>query len=277
MRTTETDREEELRLVRLAQQGDRGSFSLLIDRHFPPLHEFLFRSLDDGPLAERLACQVFREVEEHLRDLSPDYRLGEWLLALGGGTARKHRLVQERLREGLAPGRPPPVSHPVASTLRALPDPLRETLILVHYLHLSYEATARVLEAPVSAIRRRLHQARREAARLQGFPLDFPCRRLQEELDAHLDGELEPFTVRPLGTHLSTCVSCRKELALLKELQTVLDRYPKTSGTGKPSAGYWAFRDAASGPLPSLPRKPARPRRMYWPLLALLPVQQAQP
>jgi ferric-dicitrate binding protein FerR (iron transport regulator) len=47
--------------------------------------------------------------------------------------------------------------------------------------------------------------------------MTFSCGDADDRLSAHLDGELEPDEARTLETHLESCETCRKKLALLRE------------------------------------------------------------
>lgn len=49
------------------------------------------------------------------------------------------------------------------------------------------------------------------------------------QLQAYLDGELEPSLVNTIQSHLKTCPNCREELAHLQSLQTHLETLPDIS------------------------------------------------
>jgi len=47
------------------------------------------------------------------------------------------------------------------------------------------------------------------------------------QLQAYLDGELEPSLVNTIQSHLETCSTCREELAHLQDLQTRMENLPE--------------------------------------------------
>jgi anti-sigma factor RsiW len=54
----------------------------------------------------------------------------------------------------------------------------------------------------------------------------FDCRRVEDLLEAYVDGDLEPFEGRLVEAHLAGCATCREELALSRQVRQELRTLP---------------------------------------------------
>lgn len=165
-------------LVQRAIAGDRDAFLAIYQRHHPGIFRFARAMTGSMAIAEDVVQDVFLVFLRELQRFDPARgSLATYLFAIARNVSR-HRLRKER--RFVALDRPEErqssgadlVASMVASEtatrvrrlIRALPSRYREVLILCDLQGLTYEETARVLNAPVGTIRSRLHRARMRLA-----------------------------------------------------------------------------------------------------------------
>jgi RNA polymerase sigma-70 factor, ECF subfamily len=161
-------------LVQRASAGDREAFLSIYQRHHEGIFRFARAMTGSTASAEDVAQEVFLVFLRDLQRFDPARgSVATYLFAIARNVSR-HRLRKERRFVSLdrPEERPSSGSDPMASMvaaeavirvrllIRALPSRYREVLILCDLQGLSYEETARVLNAPVGTIRSRLHRAR---------------------------------------------------------------------------------------------------------------------
>jgi RNA polymerase sigma-70 factor (ECF subfamily) len=161
------------------QAGDERALALLMERFQGPLYGFLLRRVGDA------ADDVFQEswirVVRARDRFDPTRRFSTWLFQIANNLCRdRHRRVSARQRAldafrvedaTVRPG--PPGPEPREDRMRevvlALPDRLREVLVLRYYEDLDEAEMAEVLRIPRGTVKSRLHAAVRALrARLEG-------------------------------------------------------------------------------------------------------------
>jgi len=166
--------DEEL-MVRL-QAGDEAALEGLIDRWRAPLYGFLHRRIDASAVDDLFQETWLRVVRARAR-FDPRRRFSTWLFQIANNLCRdRYRRTgtiqrgQAALTEELgAAGRgstPSPASHvdarlDVERGLAALPDRLREVLILRHQRGMGEAEIAEALEIPRGTVKSRVHTAMR--------------------------------------------------------------------------------------------------------------------
>ena len=157
-------------LMRRWQGGDPTAFEALARRWQQPVARFLARLA--GPDAAADLCQeVFLRVYQGGARYREEGTFSTWLyriaLNVARDAARRRRREPAPLREEVLAAALPErweaaeLQEVVGRALAALPDPLREVLVLRHYENLNFEQMARLLDAPASTLKSRFAQALR--------------------------------------------------------------------------------------------------------------------
>lgn len=182
-----SERRSDAELVAHARDGDRGAFDALVLRHQDLVFNMSYRILADREDALDVAQDVFLTVYRSLPRFEERARFTTWLHRITVNRCRdelrrrgsvKHTRPRSldalARRDGDAVGFEPEADGPtptetavgheaatlVERAIAALPDEIRETLVLRDVEDLAYEEIADVLGVPVGTVRSRLHRAR---------------------------------------------------------------------------------------------------------------------
>ncbi len=191
MDTTETDALDRADMERLVN-GQDVALSRLMERHATALFHFLFRLLANEDDANDMAQEAFVRVYRARDSYRPNQRFSTWLYTIAANLARNHFRWRSRhptvsleasagsTGQRLSDTLPDPAATPgqaaeaaervvaVRAAVRALPDDLREALVLCEWEDLSMAEAAAVLDCTPKAIESRLYRARQLLrARLQ--------------------------------------------------------------------------------------------------------------
>jgi RNA polymerase sigma-70 factor (ECF subfamily) len=171
---------DESKWLAAAQQGDAQAFSRLVDMYAKPVHNLCYRMLGNTQDAEDAAQEAFMRAFKAVRRVDPERKFLTWLLSVAA-----HHCIDQYRRVHL-----PTVSYDEAlpgaladkyngpdvqlerrqtrdqlQNLLASLDPRDRAAIILFYWHdLPYEEIARELSLSESALKSRLHRARRELA-----------------------------------------------------------------------------------------------------------------
>lgn len=155
----------------------RADYDRLVTRHRTPLLAFLTRYLADTAAAADVAQEAFVRAYFQLDRYEEGRPFGPWLFTIAGNLARDHLRRAARQRRHLAEAAP--LLAPAGSTekagdaldraIAALPDGLREPILLHYQLDWSLAAIAAHLGVREGAVKTRLHRAR-EILRAQLAP-----------------------------------------------------------------------------------------------------------
>jgi RNA polymerase sigma-70 factor, ECF subfamily len=152
-------------VVLAARDGDLLAFEQLVRAYQAPVWRFLRRLLGDAQLAEDVTQETFVRVHTRLPTFDGRSRFTTWLFRVAhnaGIDAARARQRRDRLGS-LPPARdaPSPESrHELDAALAALDRDLREALLAVEVLGLTYVEAGRMLGAPAGTIKSRVHRAR---------------------------------------------------------------------------------------------------------------------
>jgi RNA polymerase sigma-70 factor, ECF subfamily len=95
--------ERDAQLMLRVREGDTQSFALLLERHRGPVINFIYRMVQNQPVAEELAQEVFLRVYRSRETYEPTAKFTTWLfriathLALNYIRDGKHEKIQDRL------------------------------------------------------------------------------------------------------------------------------------------------------------------------------------
>lgn len=174
--------ERDTELMLQVRAGDQRSFALLLERHRAPVIHFLFRMVQNQPVAEELAQEVFLRVYRSRETYEPTAKFTTWLfriatrLALNWIRDTKGEKSQESLNEEVVDGGPlrqvadskPTVEQQMVRAARLaevrraielLPDKQRAAVLMHKYEELDYSQIAQVLECSESAVKSLLFRA----------------------------------------------------------------------------------------------------------------------
>lgn len=152
-----------------AASGDTAAFERLVRLMQGPVWRYLVHLLGDAALAEDVSQEVFLRVYRKLGTLRSPDRFVPWLLALArnaaydAGRSRKRRpveLVGDRELAAPAP-EDPHISIEVNDALDQLDEPMREAIVLVTMIGLTYQEAAEAIGVPEGTVKSRTFRARK--------------------------------------------------------------------------------------------------------------------
>jgi RNA polymerase sigma-70 factor (ECF subfamily) len=168
--------------IEQALKGDRVAFGHLVRAYERPVYNLTYRMLGDPAEAEDAAQETFFRAYSKLATYKPERKFVNWLLSIASHHCidrlrRKSRAPQLSLDGPLPPQwitsnapRPDQVvdkrqeRERVRESLDTLPPDYRAAIILRYWYNLSYREIAGVMDTTESAIKSRLHRARRMLA-----------------------------------------------------------------------------------------------------------------
>lgn len=181
-------KEQDLRWVRQALAGDHEAFVQLIELYQRSVYNLCYRMLGNAEDAEDAAQETFLRAFHSLRKYDLERPFATWLLSIAAhyciDQIRKQKMIVFSLDDmpdfELAHHDPLPEAtvslredqHRIQQLLRRLSETDRATIILYYWYDFSYEEIAQTLSLTVSAVKSRLHRARRALAEgwLEKYP-----------------------------------------------------------------------------------------------------------
>jgi RNA polymerase sigma-70 factor (ECF subfamily) len=162
-------------------KGDDDAFACLVEVYQRPVFNLCYRMLGDAVEAEDASQEAFMKAYRALKRYDPNRKLVNWLLSIASNHCidrlRKRRLKTTSF-DDLLPGqmKPDPEPGPESrlsieegrQSVRELLDKLQEkdraAIVMRYWYDMSYEEIAGSLNLTVSAVKSRLHRARRDMA-----------------------------------------------------------------------------------------------------------------
>jgi RNA polymerase sigma-70 factor (ECF subfamily) len=177
---SETPKDEALWLKR-ARSGDEAAFALLVEAYERPVFNLCYRMLGDGAEAEDAAQETFLKAHRGLFRHDPSRPFRPWLLSIAShhciDRLRRRRLQLtslEDLQGEQVPAAPNPGPEAMAiereqrgrvqQMLAGLAPKERAAVVLRYWYDLSYVEIGQALSLSESAVKSRLHRARRQLA-----------------------------------------------------------------------------------------------------------------
>ncbi len=162
--------DDDSRLARRVQKGDREAFDVLLAKFERPIFSFIFHFFKDRALCEDLTQETFLRAYRFIGSFRPKEKLSTWLFAIAknlcidelrrmqrGTTVDIDSVDPEALvTEGPSGGNP---LHAAIATqeaavlsrvIKKLPDKYRACIILFYFNELSYEDISKVLNISLS-------------------------------------------------------------------------------------------------------------------------------
>jgi RNA polymerase sigma-70 factor (ECF subfamily) len=168
--------------IEQALKGDRQAFGQLVRAYERPVYNLTYRMLGDPAEAEDAAQETFLRAFSKLATYQPERKFVNWLLSIASHHCidrlrRKSRAPQLSLDGPMPPQwltsdapRPEQVvdkkqrREQVRQVLETLPADYRAAVVLRYWYGLSYRQIATTMDTTESAIKSRLHRARRMMA-----------------------------------------------------------------------------------------------------------------
>jgi RNA polymerase sigma-70 factor (ECF subfamily) len=168
--------------IEQALHGDREAFGQLVRAYERPVYNLTYRMLGDPAEAEDAAQETFLRAYTKLATYQPSRKFVNWLLSIASHHCidrlrRRNRAPQLSLDGPLPPlwlasDAPQPeqvvnkkqMREEVRQVLDTLPPDYRAAIVLRYWYNLSYVEIADVMDSTESAIKSRLHRARRMMA-----------------------------------------------------------------------------------------------------------------
>jgi len=170
--------------IKLAREGDQAAFGRLVVAYQTPVYNLAYRMLGNAAEAEEAAQEAFLRAYTHLRSYDPQRPFRSWLLSIAShyciDRLRRRRITwlsfedEIAAPERLTSKRPSPESammqherkEHIQQLLAALSPTDRAAITLRYWYDCSYEEIAETLNLTVSAVKSRLHRARRGLAKM---------------------------------------------------------------------------------------------------------------
>ncbi len=162
--------EEELALLRLVATGDRSALTRLYLLYHARLFKFVFRLTRSYATADELVNDIMLVVWEKAGTFRGESKVSTWILGIAYRQTMR-RVTRKQLQvspltdlddRGSDDDATGEIEDWVRQGLHALPAAQQLTVVLVFYLGLTYEETAKVTECPVNTVKTRMFHARRK-------------------------------------------------------------------------------------------------------------------
>ena len=173
------------RRIRRIVAGDREAFGALVREYYPLAYSLAFKTLNNSQDAEEVVQDAFVKIYNALGSFRGEASLKTWILRIVLRLSLNRRRDRARTawyRLGLNrrdaeedPGALVPIDETPESLcisrenqrllrqlVDALPEPLRQVLVLNSFDELSYEEIARILDIPLGTVSSRIYSARKK-------------------------------------------------------------------------------------------------------------------
>lgn len=170
----------ETRWLSLAQKGDPQAFSELVEAYQKPVYNLCYRMLGTAEDAEDASQETFLRAYKSMKRYDSNRPFSTWLLSIAAhyciDQIRRRRLSIVSIEELPVPDVPdtsPGLETTVSSNeerrrIRKLLDTLaptdRAAVIMYYWYDFSYDEICQALSLTMSAVKSRLHRARRAMA-----------------------------------------------------------------------------------------------------------------
>ncbi|RME48474.1 MAG: sigma-70 family RNA polymerase sigma factor [Chloroflexi bacterium] len=164
-----------------AQRGDQQAFAKLVEAYQGPVYNLAYRMLGNADDAADAAQETFLRAYAHLASYDPKRKFSSWLLTIASNYCidqlRRRRINWVSVEElppweTLRARTPDPEesairgsdANEIQEMLNTLPPDYRLAVVLRYWYDYSYQDIAAMTNSTVSAVKSRLHRARRMLA-----------------------------------------------------------------------------------------------------------------
>lgn len=191
--------QDDRRLARRIQQGDRLAFEEFVDSYGARVHRLVRRYVDHPNDAEDVTQEIFLDLYRSIGSYRGEAALGTWVYRVAMNHCLKHcqrkrpesvgyEEALEREEDRRFDPEQAAVRQELSTELHGALDrlsPLHRDVVILHELHgLTYQECAEVLEVPVGTVKSRLSNA---------------IRRLRESLSGYVLGQAGPMSAETVG------------------------------------------------------------------------------
>jgi RNA polymerase sigma-70 factor (ECF subfamily) len=162
--------DDDSRLARKAQRGDRKAFEVIVSRFQRPIFSFIYNFFHDPALCEDLTQETFLRAYRFIKSFRTSEKLSTWLFSIArnlcidelrrqqkGATVPLDAVDPESLVSD-GPARDNPISASIQiqegeilrRAVARLPEKYRACIVLFYFNELSYEEISRVMELSLS-------------------------------------------------------------------------------------------------------------------------------
>lgn len=158
-------------VVAAAAAGDPAAFETLVREMQGPVWRYILHLCGDAALAEDIAQEVFIRVHRRLHTLQSPTKFVSWVLTISrnatydAGRRQMRRPLSLVGDDAVWPDEAPHDPHlslEVHDALARLDEPLREAVVLIGMIGLSYEEAAAAIGVPEGTVKSRTFRARRQ-------------------------------------------------------------------------------------------------------------------
>ncbi len=168
------EQQDEKAVIRRCLDGDRDSYSVLVDRYKTMVYNVAFRMVGDEDTAKDLAQESFIAAYAGLEHFRFGSKFSSWLYSIVLNKCRDHlKLAKDTVpTDEIAEVLPDSGTSPeqdasarqsrdaLQRALDALPEEYREVLVLKHIEELDYEEISAITGAGIAALKVRAHRGR---------------------------------------------------------------------------------------------------------------------
>ncbi|MEN8242559.1 MAG: sigma-70 family RNA polymerase sigma factor [Chloroflexota bacterium] len=170
----------EIEWLRRAQQGEDAAFSRLVEVYQKPVYNLCYRMLGNAGDAEDAAQETFIRAYKAIKRYDPSRKFSTWLLTIASNYCidqhRRRKLPTFSVDEFENPDIPEKApgmearlvqnehQQQIAELLDELKPKDRSAVIMRYWYDYSYEEISEALSLSVSAVKSRLHRARKTLA-----------------------------------------------------------------------------------------------------------------
>ena len=175
--------QDELVLIKRTRAGDQQAFARLVEQYQSQVYNLCYRMLGNAGDAEEAAQETFLRAFSRLKTYDESRKFSSWLLSIGShyciDRLRRRRFtwtdiddLAPKLESPRSDDRPEQVylqselADDVQRMLGKLSPLYRTVLVLRYWQHASYEEMGEILGISESAVKSRLHRARKAMADL---------------------------------------------------------------------------------------------------------------
>ena len=164
-------------LMCTVRDGGQAELGVLFERHHRALYEFFFRMAGDRRESEKLVQDVFGRILKYRDTFREDGRFRPWLFRIARNAYHDH-FRKPRVEHPSSVGVEPPILRNVSprsigfminditeslhSALLNLPEERKEMIVLSHYMGMSSDEIAELLDIEEPAARVNTHRAMME-------------------------------------------------------------------------------------------------------------------